>query len=59
MEMCPLCQSGQLTEVRQSDTGETRIQCSNYPRCRFDARDWTDVEGASARFHHPVSPGCG
>lgn len=52
---CPLCHSGTLEQIEH--LGERRIQCSQYPLCRFEAENWESVRLAAARFHHPVHHG--
>lgn len=53
---CPLCQLGHLEELQSSD-GQSLIQCSEYPACRFTTDSWDAITHAVARFHHPVMPG--
>jgi len=55
-QRCPLCHTGFLQEAFGPD-GQSFIQCSEYPACRFTADAWEHVPQTVARFHHPVMPG--
>lgn len=52
---CPLCHTGYLEEVHTE--GQSLIQCSEYPACRFATDTWENMTQTAARFHHPVTPG--
>ncbi len=57
MSDCPVCQLGVLHEWLRPLERSTKVQCTNYPRCRFEAQDWDSLNTAAARFHHPIAPG--
>ena len=57
--LCPWCHQGIIAEVASSESGSMELRCSEYPRCRFKARDWSSLDRAAARHHGPIQPGQG
>lgn len=54
--ICPVCHTGYLEKWEDGD-GQARIQCSQYPACRFSTDAWEHVPHSVAHFHHPITPG--